>query len=96
MTEGKIAAQCAHATQKLILKGNEVNCNYELKNSYRAWISSSFKKVKLIATDIEFDIIRVQYPDAFVIMDGDNPSVLGLMPMKKSYASEAIINIEKR
>jgi peptidyl-tRNA hydrolase len=113
---GKTAAQCAHASQMLQLKydtfrsENEANnlCGWEpehdpsLVTSFKAWLDESFRKVVLKADDKEWDKIKAEFPNKFVlVVDAGlteiapmSETVIGLWPMKKSQVPKVIKKLQ--
>jgi PTH2 family peptidyl-tRNA hydrolase len=73
MSAGKIAAQCAHASQMMLLKYMEFEryehstklppFSREVYDSITEWLDNSFRKVVLRASDSEWNKIKEQYPE---------------------------------
>jgi peptidyl-tRNA hydrolase, PTH2 family len=103
MTPGKLAAQCAHGAQMLLLR------YWELKRASHnipfggaalikceavdAWLKESFRKVVLRANLKEFNQVK-ELENCFVVrdaglteVDAGTETVLVLWPMKKSLAT---------
>lgn len=116
MGMGKTAAQCAHASQMLQLKydtfcsENEVadTCGWKrehdraLLDIFQAWLDESFRKVVLKADDKEWEKIKAEFPNRFVlVVDAGlteiapmSETVIGLWPMKKSQAPKVIKKLQ--
>lgn len=84
MSAGKTAAQCAHASQMLLLKYVEEKqelegsslCNWEPNSSvdakameyFNEWLDTSFRKVVLVADDNKFEKVK-SLPNHIVVVD---------------------------
>ena len=79
MSIGKTAAQCAHASQMLQLKYDELHGNYcyewalvsddELRHQiFSDWLQTSFRKVVLRADEKEFAKIQEELKDQIVVV----------------------------
>lgn len=82
MSVGKTAAQCAHASQQLLLKyykevvdhtmgiidGDITNASEPLK-LFKSWLDTSFRKVVLRANDHQFERMKKEVPNHVVVVD---------------------------
>lgn len=109
MGMGKTAAQCAHASQMLTLKyfwlreRKVISADQkEMQHGFKAWLDESFRKVVLKADDKEWEKIKAEFPDKFVlVVDAGlteiapmSETVIGLWPMKKSQAPKVIKKLQ--
>lgn len=81
MSIGKTAAQCAHASQMLQLRYNELDsqvhssygrCGELICNRvdlFQQWLDTSFRKVVLRAKDKEWEKIKAECVDHIVVVD---------------------------
>ena len=98
MGVGKIAAQCAHAAQMVLLRFQMLIQNQEALNqndrekllNTQVWVGESFRKVVLRADDKEWEKLKQEF-DCFVVRDAgltevapNTETVIGLWPMRKS------------
>lgn len=108
MGMGKTAAQCAHAAQMLTLQytswasfTDSLSCSAsEDEEIFEEWLSHSFRKVVLRASDKEWAKIKEQFPKpkSVIVVDAGlteiaagSETVIGLWPMKKSVAKNTIV-----
>jgi PTH2 family peptidyl-tRNA hydrolase len=99
MSVGKIAAQCAHAAQILLLKYFNNNCNDPIL--FEKWLNSSFRKVVLRADDKEFSKIKDQATNIALVVDNGltevspgTETVIGLLPIYKSQSPKYIKRLQ--
>lgn len=107
MSIGKTAAQCAHASQMLLLKYFNLQ-NKDLTKSeieqvdiFDDWLDSSFRKVVLRADDKEFEKVKTECKNKVVVKDNGlteiaagSETVIGLMPIYKSKAPKCIKRLQ--
>lgn len=108
MSIGKTAAQCAHASQMLLLKYFNLQ-NKDLTKSeieqidiFNDWLNSSFRKVVLRADDKEFEKIKLELKNKTVIvvdaglteLEPGSETVIGLMPIYKSQVPKCIKKLQ--
>lgn len=105
MSTGKIAAQCAHASQMLIFKYLELkhqpgNNKVEV---FEQWLDHSFRKVVLTADDKEFQKVKLEIPEneRVVVIDSGlteiasgSETVIGLFPIYKSTVPKCIKRLQ--
>jgi PTH2 family peptidyl-tRNA hydrolase len=95
MSIGKTAAQCAHASQMLQLRFQEMDqeriCGWKVPANmdiFKEWLDTSFRKVVLRAKDKEWDKIKAECVNHIVVVDAGlteiaagSETVIGLWPM---------------
>lgn len=79
MSIGKTAAQCAHASQMLqlrfqemdqeLIRGWNVSVNSANMSLFREWLDASFRKVVLQAKDKDWQKIKDACPNHIVVVD---------------------------
>lgn len=117
MGVGKTAAQCAHASQMLTLKYFELSDtayqkftqNHSLNHQeqeklsiFQDWLRESFRKVVLKANDKEWEKVKAEFSNKFIlVVDAGlteiapmSETVIGLWPMKKSQAPKVIKKLQ--
>jgi len=109
MSIGKTAAQCAHASQMLQLKFNdlekELYTDLDFLNTiyiFRNWLNSSFRKVVLKADDKEWIKLKsdLEKYDVIVVDAGlteiisGSETVIGLWPMYKSKVGKLVKRLQ--
>lgn len=110
MGMGKTAAQCAHASQMLQIKFNEVESDYnnQVKGSgsdyliFKEWLNSSFRKVVLKADEREWKKLKdeltctvVSVIDAGLTeVEPNTNTVIGVWPMYKSNCPKIIKRLQ--
>ena len=110
MGMGKTAAQCAHASQMLQIKFNEIENNYnnQVKGSgsdyliFKEWLNSSFRKVVLKADEREWKKLKEELTCTMVsIIDAgltevepNTNTVIGLFPMYRSKCPKIIKRLQ--
>lgn len=104
MGMGKTAAQCAHASQMLLLK--YMNTMSEVPklpiwvNIFHDWLQGSFRKIVLKADDKEWLKIK-ELPDHILVIDAGLTEVpamsetcIGFVPMRKSSVPKVIKKLQ--
>lgn len=118
---GKTAAQCAHASQMLLLKYQREIDNWmegtdftrhpapvlpsdseEKWILFQEWLDGSFRKVVLKADDKEWEKIKAEFPNKFVlVVDAGlteiapmSETVIGIWPMRKSQVPRVIKKLQ--
>lgn len=110
MSVGKTAAQCAHASQMLQLKYNQLEKELYTDKDFldkiyifREWLNSSFRKVVLRSDNGSWEKIKAAFKDQNMIVVIDSglteiPSgsetVIGLWPIKKSQRPKLIKKLQ--
>jgi peptidyl-tRNA hydrolase, PTH2 family len=107
MSTGKIGAQCGHGIQKLLLSyfnlsfTDKSEKDTEFVKLTSAWIDADSRKVSLIADDKEFERIKEDYPDHFLIKDNGltevepgSETLICLRPMLKSTRSKILKRLQ--
>lgn len=107
MSVGKTAAQCAHASQMLLLKYFELQnkggskSEIEQIDIFDDWLDSSFRKVVLRADDKEFEKVKEECDNKVVVTDigltevaAGSETVIGLMPVYKSQVPKCIKRLQ--
>ena len=99
MSVGKIAPQCAHASDMVMLKYFKLlseNPNDERVLIYKTWMEESFRKVVLKADDKEWEKLKIEQ-HCFIVRDAGLTEVeagsetfIGLWPMRKSQRSKLL------
>lgn len=106
MSIGKTAAQCAHASQMLLLK--YIDLKFQDKENpklitFNQWLQSSFRKVVLRADDKEFNKLKFEYcSDSMVVVvdsglteiEAGSETVIGLFPIYKSQVPKMIKRLQ--
>jgi len=101
MSVGKIAAQCAHGVQMVLLKYFNVEKSIPgpANTAMLKWIGGDYRKVVLAAKESEWE--KVKELDCFVVRDAGltevekgSETVIALWPMKKSERPKVIKKIQ--
>ncbi len=106
MGVGKIAAQCAHASQLLVIKyykslWNHWDSDPPGADIFERWLNSSYRKVVLKADDKEWEKIKSEISNHVVVVDAGlteipsgSETVIGLCPMYKSQCPKIIKRLQ--
>lgn len=107
MSVGKTAAQCAHASQILLLEYVSLTlhtnpCDKPAKQVlFKEWLDTSFRKVVLRASDHQFRRMKKEVTDHIIVVDAGlteidpgSETVLGLWPMRKSQAPKYLQKLQ--
>jgi len=108
MSLGKSCAQCAHASQMLLIKytdaiiNNDISILSEQHKIFGQWLQSSFRKVVLKADDKEWAKLKVECQNQMIIvrdagfteLSPGTETVIGLFPMYKSQAPKVIKRLQ--
>jgi PTH2 family peptidyl-tRNA hydrolase len=97
MSPGKLAAQCSHATQILLV--NYFNHQLKMKDTFTQWLQTNCRKVVLSATEKDWLKLRAEFvpTQGIVVTDAGlteipsgSETVLGLYPMHKSQRTKIL------
>lgn len=106
MGVGKIAAQCAHASQMLCLswfcaEESGTEDGRPRVAAFREWINSSFRKVVLRADDKEWEKLKSEDLDFVVVRDAGltevdpgSETVIGFWPIRRSEAPKLMQRLQ--
>jgi peptidyl-tRNA hydrolase len=105
MSTGKIGAQCGHGIQKLLVYYFTIKNIIVERDEQEAifwdntsdWMDADSRKVSLIADDKEFERIKEDYPDHFLVKDNGitevepgSETLICLRPIFKSKRSKTL------
>ena len=96
MSIGKTAAQCAHASEMLQVKFNNLSKNDKYHQVYCDYLNDNVTKIVLKANDNDFeklkqlDMIVVVCDAGFTEVPAGSETVIGVWPVKKSNAPKII------
>ena len=108
MSAGKACAQCAHASQMLLIKYFDMkyNANIENLNKIRLfddWLNTSFRKVVLVAKENQWNKLKEELSKNDYIIVTDNgltevapqtDTVIGILPIIKSTCPKIIKKLQ--
>lgn len=103
MSKGKVAAQCAHAAQMIVLKYVQEICktNTEASNVFYLWLHSSFRKVVLKADEKEWGKLKKLSEMQEIVVDAgltevkpNSETVMVFWPVAKSRANKLIKKLQ--
>jgi PTH2 family peptidyl-tRNA hydrolase len=102
MSVGKIAAQCGHATQMVLLQHFEAPTMKSEPSAFEEWLSTSFRKVVLSADEKEWAKVRDSGEVRFLTVTdagltevpSGSETVMVLWPMRKSLVPKVIKRLQ--